>query len=302
MPRGVPMAWMDDLYEHPPVWVVARRGRPFHRRRRPPYLDMYVADMSGFCGHAPAPVVEAVAPRGWSAATSSCCPARTRSPSPSTSPAATGCRSGSSRSSATQANTEVIRLAREMTGREVVLLFDGKYHGEGDATLVVLEDGEVVPEMPRAAAVDHRAGPGGPLQRRRGAGAALAPGDVALVLAEPAMTNAGFLLPEPGFHDALRRADARARARCSRSTRRTRSSAPTAASRGDGGSSPTSSSLGKSIAAGVPLAAYGMSDEIAALIAPPEESRVVSGVVVDEVATGGTLFGTRSRWRRGAPP
>ena len=36
MPRGVPMAWMDDLYEHPPVWVVARRGRLLHRRRRQP--------------------------------------------------------------------------------------------------------------------------------------------------------------------------------------------------------------------------------------------------------------------------
>ena len=49
--------------------------------------------------------------------------------------------------SATQANTEVIRIAREMTGREVIVVFDGKYHGEGDATLVVVEDGEVVPEM-----------------------------------------------------------------------------------------------------------------------------------------------------------
>ena len=56
--------------------------------------------------------------------------------------------------SATQANTEVIRLARELTGREIVLMFDGKYHGEGDATLVVLEDGEVVPEsrgLPRGS-------------------------------------------------------------------------------------------------------------------------------------------------------
>ena len=48
--------------------------------------------------------------------------------------------------------------------------------------------------------------------------------------------------------------------------------------------------VGKSIAAGVPLAAYGMRTEIASLIAPPEQSRVVSGVVVGEVSTGGTLF------------
>jgi glutamate-1-semialdehyde 2,1-aminomutase len=48
--------------------------------------------------------------------------------------------------------------------------------------------------------------------------------------------------------------------------------------------------IGKAIAAGVPLGAYGMSAEVASLIAPPEDARAVSGAVVDEVATGGTLF------------
>ena len=48
--------------------------------------------------------------------------------------------------------------------------------------------------------------------------------------------------------------------------------------------------LGKSIAAGVPLAAYGMRDQIASLIAPQEESTHAAGIVLDEVATGGTLF------------
>ena len=96
MPRGVPMAWMDDLYEHPPVWVVEGEGAHFTDVDGHTYLDMYVADMSAFCGHAPRPVVEAVAQPDGSSATSSCCPARTRSPSPSTWPTATGCRSGSS--------------------------------------------------------------------------------------------------------------------------------------------------------------------------------------------------------------
>jgi glutamate-1-semialdehyde 2,1-aminomutase len=48
--------------------------------------------------------------------------------------------------------------------------------------------------------------------------------------------------------------------------------------------------IGKSIAAGVPLGAYGMTDQLAALIAPPETPFVVSGDAVGEVATGGTLF------------
>ena len=164
---------------------------------------MYIADMSGFCGHAPDPVVGAVA-HGSSGETSSYCPPRTRSPSPSTC-VRYGLPQWQFTLSATQANTEVIRLAREMTGRETILLFDGKYHGEGDATLVVLEDGEVVPEMqglPRWVPGQARVVPFNDVAAVE---AALEPDDVALVLAEPAMTNAGFLFTEDGFHDGLRR-------------------------------------------------------------------------------------------------
>jgi glutamate-1-semialdehyde 2,1-aminomutase len=63
MPRGVPMAWMDDLYEHPPVLVERGEGAYFTDVDGHTYLDMYVGDLSGFCGHAPAPVVEAVTRR-----------------------------------------------------------------------------------------------------------------------------------------------------------------------------------------------------------------------------------------------
>ena len=60
MPRGVPMSWMDDLYEHPPVWVSHGEGAHFTDVDGHRYVDMYVADMSAFCGHAPIAVVEAV--------------------------------------------------------------------------------------------------------------------------------------------------------------------------------------------------------------------------------------------------
>ncbi len=61
MPRGVPMAWMDDLYDHPPVWIDRGEGATFTDVDGHTYLDMYVADMSAFCGHAPPQVVETVA-------------------------------------------------------------------------------------------------------------------------------------------------------------------------------------------------------------------------------------------------
>ena len=253
------------------------------------YLDLYVADMSAFCGHAPAPVAEAVA-RRMELGNQFLLPGEDAIAVAEHLAGRYGLPKWQFTSPATQANTEVIRLARELTGREVVLLFDGKYHGEGDATLVVLEDGEVVPEHrgPAAGGSPPRRA-SSPSTTSRRCEAALAPGDVALVLAEPAMTNAGFLLPEPGFHDALRRLTREAGTLLAIDETHTLVCAYAGLAR-EWGLEPDFLSVGKSIAAGVPLAAYGMRDEIAALIAPPEEARVVSGVVVDEVSTGGTLF------------
>jgi glutamate-1-semialdehyde aminotransferase len=288
MPRGVPMSWMDDLYEHPPVWVTEGQGAYFTDVDGHRYLDMYISDASGFCGHAPAPVIEAVSRRiergnqfllpGEDAiAVAEHLTVRYRMPK------------WQFTSSATQANVEVIRLAREMTGRETVLVFDGKYHGELDATLVILEDGRVAPEsrgLPSWVSGQALVVSFNDVEALR---AALEPGDVAVVLAEPAMTNAGFLLPHDGFHDSLREL--------------TRDSGTLLALDethslitshgglcGRWNLEPDFLTVGKSIAAGVPLAAYGMTDEIGALISPPAQSRLVSGAFVDEVATGGTLF------------
>ena len=98
MPRGVPMAWMDDLYEHPPVWVSHGDGASFTDVDGHTYLDMYVADMSAFCGHAARPVIDAVDRSDEAGQPVSAARRGRRLPSPSTSPLATGCRNGSSRS------------------------------------------------------------------------------------------------------------------------------------------------------------------------------------------------------------
>ena len=288
MPRGVPMAWMDDLYDHPPVWVDRGEGPTFTDVDGWTYLDMYVADMSAFCGHAPAPVVEAVA-RRIGLGNQFLLPTEDAIVVAEHLAARYGLPKWQFTLSATQANTGVIRLARELTGREIVLMFDAKYHGEGDATLVIEQDGELVPEsrgLPAGIAAQARI-----VQFNDFAALedALAPGDVALVLAEPAMTNAGFLLPERGFHDVLRRATRDAGTLLALDETHTLVCAYGGLG-GDWGLEPDFLTLGKSIAAGVPLATYGMRDEIASLIAPPAESRTVSGAFVDEVATGGTLF------------
>ncbi len=288
MPRGVPMAWMDDLYEHPPAWVSHGEGASFTDVDGHTYLDMYVADMSAFCGHAPPTVIDAVA-RQMERGNQFLLPTEDAIAVAEHLAGRYALPMWQFTLSATQANTEVIRLARELTGREIVLMFDGKYHGEGDATLVVQEDGSVVPEsrgLPPGIAAQGRIVQFNDVAALE---AALEPGDVALVLAEPAMTNAGFLLPRPGYHEELRRATRDAGTLLAIDETHTLVCAYAGLAR-DWGLEPDFLTLGKSIAAGVPLAAYGMRDEIASLIAPPEESRAVSGVVVDEVATGGTLF------------
>ena len=289
MPRGVPMAWMDDLYEHPPLWVDRGDGAHFTDVDGHTYVDMYIADMSAFCGHAPAPVTEAVAARLGKGA-------QFLLPSEDAIVVAEHLADRYEQPkwqftvSATQANTEVIRLARVSTGREIVVVFDGKYHGELDTTLVVLSNGEVVPEsqgLPRAVTGQARVVPfNDPESLER----ALAPGDVALVLTEPALTNAGFVQPVDGFHAAVRGLTRAAGTLLAIDETHTLVASYAGLARAWGLESDFVT-VGKSIAAGVPFAAYGMSDEIASVIAPPEEHRVVMGVQIDEVATGGTLFG-----------
>jgi len=288
MPRGVPMAWMDDLYEHPPLWVSHGSGAHFTDVDGHEYVDLYIADMSAFCGHGPRPVVDAVAARlaagnqfllaGEDAiAVAEHLADRYALPK------------WQFTLSATQANTEVIRLARVATGREVIVVFDGKYHGHGDATLVTDQGGLVVREydgLPASVAGQARVVA---FNDRDAVASALAPGDVALVLTEPAMTNAGFILPEPGFHAALRRLTREAGTLLAVDETHSLVCAYGGLSR-EFGLEPDLLVVGKSIAAGVPLGAYGMTDTVAALIRRPDESYVVSGSVAAEVATGGTMF------------
>jgi glutamate-1-semialdehyde aminotransferase len=171
----------------------------------------------------------------------------------------------------------------------VVLVFDGKYHGHLDATLAVLDDGVVKPE--------YYGLPIGTAERTRivafndaeAVERALAPRDVAVVLAEPAMTNAGFLLPTSGFHAALREMATATGTLLALDETHTLVTAYGGLSRA-WGLHPDLLTIGKSIAAGVPLAAYGMTDEIAGHLGAPDGPNVVSGAAVGEPATGGTLF------------
>ena len=108
---------------------------------------------------------------------------------------------------ATDANRFAIRLARAVTGRPKILVFNWCYHGTVDETLATLDGrrGRRARRERRPAGRSRRDDARRRVQRRRRRSSAGSPhGDVACVLAEPALTNIGIVLPEPGFHDALR--------------------------------------------------------------------------------------------------
>ncbi len=287
MPNGVPMAWLIGSFDHPPMFVVAGKGAHFTDVDGHDYADFNIADMSMFCGYAPEPVVEAVG-RRMSFGSQFMLPGEDAIWVAEELARRWGLPRWQFTLSASQANTEVIRVARAATGRQKVLLFDGKYHGHIDQTLVRLEDGRVQPEelgLPAGVIEQTRV-----IQFNDPAAlkAALEPSDVAVVLLEPAMTNNhGLILPEPGFHAELREITRRVGTVLALDETHTLVCGP-------GGLTvkwdlePDIVSLGKSIAGGVPIGAYGMAPELADVL---EQMPTREGEEPAVVATGGTLFG-----------
>ena len=140
MPNGVPMSWLRTSYDHLPLFVDERVGCRFRDVDGHEYADFNIADMSMFTGYGPAPVVEAVS-RRVAAGAQFLLPTEDSIWVAGSSAGATGSRCWQFTLAATSANTEVIRVARTVTGRDGVLFFDGKYHGHFDEALVELDDG-----------------------------------------------------------------------------------------------------------------------------------------------------------------
>jgi glutamate-1-semialdehyde 2,1-aminomutase len=182
---------------------------------------------------------------------------------------------------ATDANRFTIRLARHLTGRSTILVFNWCYHGTVDETFATLGDDGVV-----RARSGNLGAPVDPAITTRvvefndvdGLERALAGGDVALVLTEPALTNVGIVHPEPGFHDALRELTRRHGALLAIDETHTICC-------GTGGYTrahelePDVVTVGKPIAGGIPAAAYGFSEEVA--------ERLAGRIELEDVDVGG---------------
>jgi glutamate-1-semialdehyde 2,1-aminomutase len=189
---------------------------------------------------------------------------------------------------ATDANRWAIRLARLATGRSKILTFAYCYHGSVDEAFAVPgPDGEAVArsglvgapvplsETSRVAEFNDLAG----------VEAQLAHGDVAAVLAEPALTNIGIVLPEPGFLEGLRELTTRYGALLMIDETHTFSAGPGGAT-AHWGLEPDIVVIGKSIGGGIPSGAYGISADLARRVdADPDAD------LIDVGGVGGTLAG-----------
>ncbi len=278
MPNGTPMAWMA-YYSDPLVYVNHGQGAGFTDVNGFTYLDFNASDMAMFCGHANPQIVAAVQAQ-VARSTQFLLPTEAsvevaeelarRYPVPQ----------WQFTLSATQANTEAIRLARAATGRDVIVLFQGHYHGHFEEGLVDLADGQLA-TMQRGLSkgVTGRVriaqfNDAGTLRQ------ALEPGDVALVLTEPAMTNSiHLLLPEPGWHEALRALTRQYGTLLAVNETHTHVVGP-------GGATalwnldPDMVTIGKAVAGGLPMGGYGVTAGLGEQLDAKHN-----------VATGGTLFG-----------
>lgn len=165
---------------------------------------------------------------------------------------------------ATDANRAVLRWARALTGRKLIVVFDGCYHGSLEDTLVRLDDGKVIARPGQIGQVADFASYARVVEFNDLAAleAALADGQVACLLAEPVMTNAGMVLPQEGFWAEARKLCARHRTLLALDETHTLSSGP-------GGHAarlqltPDFLIAGKAIAGGMPTAVYGFTADLA---------------------------------------
>jgi glutamate-1-semialdehyde 2,1-aminomutase len=284
---GVPMNWMTRWPGAFPVVFDSAEGAALTDVDGNAYVDFCLGDTGAMAGHSPAPTVAAASAR-MARGITTMLPSEDAGPLGAELSRRFGLRHWQFTLTATDANRFAIRLCREITGRGKILVFDHCYHGSVDETFAELDpDGQVVAQLgnvgpPVALAETTRVvqfNDLAALERE------LAAGDVACVLAEPALTNVGIVLADPGFHDALRELTRAAGTLLIIDETHTLCCGPGGYTRAEG-LEPDLLTIGKAIAGGVPIGAYGMSDAVA--------ERVLAKTVweaADVGGIGGTLAG-----------
>ncbi len=203
--HGVPMHWMLDWGTPFPIHVASAKGARLTDVDGHAYDDFCFGDTGSMFGHSPEPVAKAIAAQAARGLTYML-PTEDVPEVGELLAKMFGLPFWQAATTATDANRFVLRWCRAITRRTKILVFHGCYHGAADDTFVRLKDGKAI----------HRPGLVGQVfdvteftkivefNDLVALESALAEDDVACVLTEPALTNIGMVLPEPGFLEGLR--------------------------------------------------------------------------------------------------
>jgi glutamate-1-semialdehyde 2,1-aminomutase len=285
---NVPMTWMNKAAGRFPVYLAEARGATVVDLDGHRYVDLCLGDTAAMAGHSPEPTVAAVRHRYAEAGGATAM-------LPTEDAAWVGAELArrfrvprwSFSLTATDANRWAIRLARLVTGRPKILVFNFCYHGTVDESLVTLgrdgaaaRDGNVGPPVdPTATTRVVEFNDLDALDRE------LAHGDVACVLMEPALTNIGIVLPAPGYLEGVRELTRRHGTLLVNDETHTLSAGPGGCTLA-WGLEPDLVTVGKAIAGGIPAGAYGLSAEVAERVAVRRDADLI-----DTGGVGGTLAG-----------
>jgi glutamate-1-semialdehyde 2,1-aminomutase len=287
LPDGVPMNWMVKWAGPYPLFVDRARGARFTDVDGHEYVDFCLGDTGAMAGHGPEATVRAVE-RQLRRGITHMLPTEDAIVAGDELRRRFGLRWWQFTLTATDANRFAIRLARHITGRPKVLVHNCNYHGSVDETFATIGPGGSV--IPRRGSIGK---PVHPSETTRvveindidGMERELAHRDVAAALMEPALTNVGIVLPDPGYHEALRDLTRRHGTLLINDETHTICAGPGGYT-GAHGLEPDMLTIGKTIGGGIPAGAYGFTEaveeRIRASIGP--EDADVGGI-------GGTLAG-----------
>jgi glutamate-1-semialdehyde 2,1-aminomutase len=285
----LPMTWMAMWSGGFPVYLEGARGNRVTDVDGHEYVDFALGDTGAMAGHSPAPTVQAVNRRlAETGGVTTMLPTADAEWVGAELTRRFGLPLWSFSLTATDANRWAIRLARLATGRSKILVFAYCYHGSVDEIFAV--------PGPEGRAVARPGNVGAPVDLDlttrvvefndvEALDAALAHGDVAAVLMEPALTNIGIVLPDDGYLAAVRQLCTRHGSLLIIDETHTFSAGPGGATAG-WGLQPDMLVIGKSIGGGIPSGAYGISEDVARRVGVHPEADLV-----DVGGVGGTLAG-----------
>jgi glutamate-1-semialdehyde 2,1-aminomutase len=284
---GVPMNWMVRWPGDHPVYVADAEGARFTDVDGNRFVDFCLGDTGGMAGHAPTVSVDAIA-RQAARGITLMLPTEDAAWVSGELARRFGVPYWSFTLTATDANRFAIRWARHITGRSKILVHNHCYHGTVDETFAELDGAGRVVDRPG------NTGPPAPVRTTTrvveindldGLERELAPEDVAVCLFEPALTNIGIVLPDPGYWEGVRRLCDRTGTLLLIDETHTISAGPGGATKA-WGFAPDIVTIGKTLGAGIPSAAYGMTEDV--------QRRIVQETdpdAIDVGGTGGTLAG-----------